>query len=47
MKDATRNRMRAVIINDVEYESITEASIQTGIICQTIIYRCNSKNFDK
>jgi group I intron endonuclease len=36
--------MRQVIINGVTYESVSEASRQTGIQSTTILWRINSKN---
>jgi group I intron endonuclease len=36
--------MRSVIIDDITYESLAEASRQKGIPCPTILWRINSKN---
>ena len=36
--------MRSVIIDNITYESLAEASRQTGIPCPTILWRINSKN---
>jgi hypothetical protein len=36
--------MKQVVINDVTYESLAEASRQTGIPSPTILWRINSKN---
>lgn len=38
------SNMRKVIIDDIEYESLKEASKQTGINNTTILWRINSKN---